>query len=64
MKIEYTLDQVEGDDGPNLYFMGSRRDFYKLSETLLPLIRVITSITLNTLPYIQIDPPFCCKAYS
>ncbi|MCB0721068.1 MAG: hypothetical protein KDC42_02085 [Ignavibacteriae bacterium] len=37
MKIEYTTDSVEGEPGPNLYFMASPEECSKLANLIHPL---------------------------
>ncbi len=34
INIEYTLDSIEGEEGPNLYFKGKPGDYLKLANDL------------------------------
>jgi hypothetical protein len=55
IKIEYTLDPVEMEPGPNIYFMGKPEDYLKLLNDLHGLAaKNNTEIKLADLDYVEL----------
>jgi hypothetical protein len=65
IKIDYTLEYLCGEPGPNIYFMGKPIEYAKLSNDLHELgERPDITFTLNDLKYINIlnDYNIICKS--
>lgn len=54
IKVEYTLNSVEMEPGPNIYFMGKPEDYLKLLNDLHGLaVKTGTEIDLADLGYVE-----------
>lgn len=65
IKIEYTLDSVEMEPGPNIYFMGNPTDYLKLLNDLHGLAaKNGVEINLADLDYVKLPDGFTYVARS
>jgi len=65
IKIDYTLEEISGEQGPNIYFMGKPYDYVKLTKSLHDLgEKSNITIYLSDLKYINIldDFSIICKS--